>query len=244
MNAERSRPPLTPEQEQLLLENQGLVYWQVRRYHRGRRWVDEEDLMQEGLIGLLSAVRGFDPGRGLAFSAYALPAIRRRMYRYGASQAAERHESIQPARSRDDDGEGQHGRDVPDHRAERRAECRELAEVVGWVLSRMHQADRVLIRAYYIEGLTMNEIARRLGVTHQAVDDRIRRALLRARRRVDPAARQPEAVESVDRPKGKRPPDREPTGMNREKLAKILGDAGIDQDWLDTLMPLEPAAST
>src|SRR5947209_2331829 len=35
-----------------------------------------DDLVQEGCIGLLSALRAFDPGRGVKFSTFAGPAIR------------------------------------------------------------------------------------------------------------------------------------------------------------------------
>ena len=39
------------------------------------RGADQEDLVQIGSIGLLKAVRSFDPGRGFAFSTYAVPLI-------------------------------------------------------------------------------------------------------------------------------------------------------------------------
>jgi RNA polymerase sporulation-specific sigma factor len=41
---------------------------------------DSEDLIQEGMLGLLSAVRHYTPGRGAAFKTYAELCIRRRIY--------------------------------------------------------------------------------------------------------------------------------------------------------------------
>lgn len=40
---------------------------------------EESDLVQEGLIGLLSAIRSFDPAQDVSFPAYAKLCIRRRM---------------------------------------------------------------------------------------------------------------------------------------------------------------------
>ena len=41
---------------------------------------DGEDLIQEGMMGLLSAVRHYDPSRGVPFPAYAESCIRKRLY--------------------------------------------------------------------------------------------------------------------------------------------------------------------
>lgn len=41
---------------------------------------DSEDLFQEGMMGLLSAVRSFESGRDASFRTYAEVCIRRRLY--------------------------------------------------------------------------------------------------------------------------------------------------------------------
>ena len=53
--------------------NLGLVTSVAMRF-RGRG-AENEDLIQIGSIGLLKAIRSFDPGRGFAFSTYAVPLI-------------------------------------------------------------------------------------------------------------------------------------------------------------------------
>ncbi len=53
--------------------NLGLVTSVAMRF-RGRG-AENEDLLQIGSIGLLKAIRSFDPGRGFAFSTYAVPLI-------------------------------------------------------------------------------------------------------------------------------------------------------------------------
>ncbi len=58
--------------EDLVMENLGLVKALVKRMvHYGQ----EEDLVQVGAIGLIKALKGFDPNRGTAFSTFAVPVI-------------------------------------------------------------------------------------------------------------------------------------------------------------------------
>ena len=67
--------------EQLLERNMGFVRKAALELHRqtGESGLDVDDLVQEGCIGLLSAVDRFDAGKGASFLAYAAPAIRNAM---------------------------------------------------------------------------------------------------------------------------------------------------------------------
>ena len=60
-------------EEALLRENMPLVAAIARRYQNCG--LSQEDMMQLGSIGLLQALRRFDPDRGLCFSTYAVPLI-------------------------------------------------------------------------------------------------------------------------------------------------------------------------
>ena len=59
--------------EQVLEENNGLIWSIVRRYYG--RGVEPDDLYQLGCLGFLKAVRGYDPAFGTQFSTYAVPKI-------------------------------------------------------------------------------------------------------------------------------------------------------------------------
>ena len=59
--------------EQVVLENNGLIWSVVRRYYG--RGVDPDDLYQLGCLGFLKAVQGFDFSYGTCFSTYAVPKI-------------------------------------------------------------------------------------------------------------------------------------------------------------------------
>ena len=62
------------------LAHYGLVVHLARKRHTSVQHfglqIDFDDLIQEGLVGLLSAARRFDPDRGTAFSTFAYPFIK------------------------------------------------------------------------------------------------------------------------------------------------------------------------
>ncbi len=62
---------------QLLDRYLGLVHHSAHQLaRRVSRDVELDDLIGAGTVGLVQALEGFDPGRGLAFSTYAVPRIR------------------------------------------------------------------------------------------------------------------------------------------------------------------------
>lgn len=66
--------------EQLTQSNMGLVYSVARKL--SGRGADSEDLIQLGAIGLLKAIRKFDPSYEVKFSTYAVPMILGEMRRF------------------------------------------------------------------------------------------------------------------------------------------------------------------
>lgn len=74
------RPGLT------LAEYEGLVHWVVRRQWLGG--LSYAEALHAGRIALWQAWQRFDPGRGNAFSTYAVPAIRRAVWRAVAGTRA------------------------------------------------------------------------------------------------------------------------------------------------------------
>jgi RNA polymerase sporulation-specific sigma factor len=61
------------EQNLLAENNIRLVHWVLQRF--SGRGYDMEELFQVGTVGLVKAARRYEPGRGLAFSTYAVPLI-------------------------------------------------------------------------------------------------------------------------------------------------------------------------
>jgi RNA polymerase sigma factor for flagellar operon FliA len=63
--------------DRLLTENLGLVHHVARQLSRTlAAKADVDEMVSAGTMGLMSALEGFDPSRGLAFSTFAAPRIR------------------------------------------------------------------------------------------------------------------------------------------------------------------------
>jgi RNA polymerase sigma-32 factor len=67
-------------EERLVRSQLGLVGKLTQQYRL--HGIEHEDLFQEGLLGLLEAIRRFDPGRGVRLSTYAAHWIRAYVFRY------------------------------------------------------------------------------------------------------------------------------------------------------------------
>ncbi len=66
--------------DELVALHAGLAYAQARRH--ARRGEPADDLEQVAMVGLLKAVDRYEPGRGLAFSTFAVPTIRGEIRRH------------------------------------------------------------------------------------------------------------------------------------------------------------------
>lgn len=77
--------------ERIILANIGLC-WKWAHKFRRPNWMDIEDLVQEGVKGLHSAIRKFDPSKGCRFSTYAVCWIRQAMQR--ATEKSRHHLNV------------------------------------------------------------------------------------------------------------------------------------------------------
>lgn len=68
------------DEEKALKKYIKLILVIARKYVRQN--VEYEDLIMQGVIGLIEAVRGFDPSRSANFNAYAITRIKGRMYEF------------------------------------------------------------------------------------------------------------------------------------------------------------------
>jgi RNA polymerase sigma factor for flagellar operon FliA len=69
--------PDTAERDRMITDHLGLVHHVARQLSRSLSLeADLDELVSSGTIGLMKALKGFDPTRGLAFSTFAAPRIR------------------------------------------------------------------------------------------------------------------------------------------------------------------------
>ena len=134
---------------------------------------DSEDLIQEGMLGLLAAIREFRPDRGARFSTYAQVCIRRRIISAVRTAAGGKHAplndyvSLEPSLLLADMESPSNPEDVVIHqealRALESAIESQLTQLEGQVLAR------------FLEGSSYAEIAEAVGRSPKSVDNAVQR---------------------------------------------------------------------
>ena len=157
--------------------------------------LEANDLVSSGVIGLAEAWERYDPARGVAFEAYAVPRVR------GAVIDAIRASDWVPRKARQRSrrtGEpvaalvsldGGRGNGDPDtSTADRIADdgapipgadllaCERRQELIG-SLNRLPEREKMIVTLHYFHGVQLAEIARQLGVTESRVSQLHGRAL-------------------------------------------------------------------
>ena len=130
---------------------------------------DNEDLVQEGMIGLLDAIRSYAPETGTPFDAYAALCVRRRMYSAIRAAAAQKHAPLNDALPLEDlpvsSGED----------PETAVISRELQK--EWIrrLNDCLSPTERKVLGQYLEGASYLEISRRVGKPLKSVDNAVQR---------------------------------------------------------------------
>ncbi|HIZ20003.1 MAG TPA: sigma-70 family RNA polymerase sigma factor [Firmicutes bacterium] len=137
--------------------------------------VEAEDLVQEGLMGLLSAVRTYNPDASASFRTYAGVCIRRRMLsavkRLGAAKAIPASELVRM----DEEGELLETADAGEDPAQLVVEKETLSHLYSRLQKVLSEREYAVLMQY-MGGYSYEEIARHLGVTPKSVDNALQRA--------------------------------------------------------------------
>lgn len=141
---------------------------------------DSEDLIQEGMIGLLSAVQSFDAAKGVPFEAYARLCINRKIYSAVRAAAAMKHEPLNNSISIE--------KPLFDDNAEPRPQVTEpTSDPESLVIGMEEQEERLekllgLLSVFeakvlnlFLEGLSYEEMAQAIGKPLKSVDNAIQR---------------------------------------------------------------------
>ena len=149
---------------------------------------DSEDLTQEGMLGLLSAIREFNQSMNASFKTYAELCIRRRLISAVKTASRRKHTPLNEGVSFEDvfshDIDFSPGYStLAFHRVpEEQVLARESADEFFRIYSRCLSEFENTILRYYLEGLSYRSIAKVVGRTEKSVDNavqRIRRKLAR-----------------------------------------------------------------
>lgn len=153
----------------------------VRYFRQVRSWVrpyflaggDSEDLVQEGMIGLLHAIRSYTPERGVSFCAFARVCVQHRIFtaiRSAASAVQELPMQTGEIAPLFDDNSAVPGSD-PMAVVIGMEEYQERIGTLKELLSPLEE--KVLSR--YLEGDSLVEIATKLGKQIKSVDNALQR---------------------------------------------------------------------
>ncbi len=153
---------------------------------------DNEDLIQEGMIGLFKAVRDFDSGRDASFRTFAELCISRQMYTAVQASKRQKHAPLNTYISLDGADASQDGQDGVElkellaDRAEQSPE--ELFLDKERVAYLEEKIDRELsdferqVLDLYMTGMSYSEIARVLGRDEKATDNALQRLKAKIKR--------------------------------------------------------------
>ena len=141
---------------------------------------DSEDLSQEGMFGLLSAIREFDPSQGASFRSFAEHCIRMRLYSAVKTASRRKHlplNNSMPLEQLSDDPGSQlsaapeYFRRSPEDLVLARESKEELKELFARCLSKMEKQ----VLDLFLDGLSYRDIARRLQREEKSVDNAVQR---------------------------------------------------------------------
>lgn len=139
---------------------------------------DSEDLTQEGMLGLLSAIREFDAGKGASFKTYAEICIRNRIQSAIRSAARKKHAPLNDGVSLDDvlsDESQSLGSQYFQRSPEEQVLARETEKEFISAYSRRLSKLEAQVLSLFLEGLSYQEMAAALGRDTKAVDNAVQR---------------------------------------------------------------------
>ena len=149
---------------------------------------DSEDLTQEGMLGLLSAIRTYDAERGTSFRTYAELCVRRRVLSAIKSASRQKHTPLNEGISLEavEEGESEAARAypiadfrrLPEEQVLAKESVTEFINTFAQCLSPLEQ--RIL--PLFLDGLSYQSISEQTGKNPKSVDNavqRIRRKLAR-----------------------------------------------------------------
>lgn len=139
---------------------------------------DSEDLIQEGMLGLLSAIREYDPEKGASFKTYAEVCIHNRIQSAIRSAGRKKHAPLNDGIPLDDvlsDESKSQGAQYFQRSPEEQVLARETENEFSSIYSRCLSRFEAGILDLYLDGLSYQEIAVSTGRNIKAVDNAIQR---------------------------------------------------------------------
>lgn len=142
---------------------------------------DSEDLIQEGMMGLLSAVREFEPSLGASFKTYAELCVKRRLLSAVKSASRLKHAflndgvSLEEILSEESRTLTAYSVETFSRAPEEQVLARESKNDFMSSFSRYLSRFEIQVLDYYLDGLSYSEIAESCGKPQKSVDNAVQR---------------------------------------------------------------------
>lgn len=143
--------------------------------------ISNEDLMQEGMLGFLDAVKKFDPSKGVPFKAFAEACINNRIISAVRINYNSKNAALSNAVSFEADPAGISGGGDPADIVSDRLETQYLSDLLNSGLSDFER-DVIELRLY---GESYSQIAHKLGRSEKAVDNALQRIKSKMRKKLN-----------------------------------------------------------
>ena len=142
---------------------------------------DEEDLIQEGMIGLFKAITSYQEGKNTSFSTFAYLCVHRQIYTTITTFNRKKHiplnTSISLFEYKDQGDEFaldeilENPDETPEERFVRKEEIKDYYQKINQKLSKFEKQ----VMQYYLNGDNYTVIAKKLGKTDKSIDNAIQR---------------------------------------------------------------------
>lgn len=141
---------------------------------------DSEDLTQEGMVGLIKAVREFDASKEASFRTFAEICIRNRLYSVLRAAAREKHQALNQSVSLDTPYFDSNSYTSGSNHLEQRnpeeflIDRERTAALLSGVRKQLSEFEAKIL-GYYLDGLSYREIAQTVGKSPKSVDNAVQR---------------------------------------------------------------------
>ena len=165
-------------EERLVMRYNRLVRMCARPYFLAGG--DSEDLTQEGMVGLIKAVREYDPAKTASFRTFAEICIRSRLYSVLRAAARDKHAALNQSVPLDTpffdsnsytSGTSQLAQQNPE---ESLIDREHTAALLAGVRKQLSEFEAKIL-GYYLDGLSCREIAETVGKPPKSVDNAVQR---------------------------------------------------------------------
>lgn len=175
-SASDSNPGL-PDTAELVANYRPLVYAIASRFYG----MEFDDLVQEGMLGLLSAAKRFDPSQGSSFGSFAALCVQRRMASAVARQQGKRRGEISVSQLSPQEEKAFSKAVLEEDNPENLVILREDIDLWQKRLDAMLSEREGKILRLYLKGWAYQSIAEELGISTKAVDNGLQRIRCKVR---------------------------------------------------------------